>query len=104
MSQHQQDPKAIARVMQRASVDRTFRERLLREPQQAIRAAFGVVIPDFVRLKFIEKGHDVDALVVLPDFVGATGELSEDDLSTVAGGVESDFSWSEELPPDEVLP
>lgn len=104
MSQYQQDPKAIALVIQRASTDRRFREQLLVEPRGAIKAAFGIVIPEFVKIKFIEKDRGIDALVVLPDFVSADGELSDDDLTSVAGGMESDFSWSEDPPVDEPLP
>jgi hypothetical protein len=100
MSQYQQDPKALAIVMQRASTDRRFRERLLTEPRDAIRDVFGIVIPASFCIRFIEKTRDIDALVVLPDFVtAADGELSEVDLTTVSGGMEVDYSWSEETPP-----
>ena len=100
MSQYQQDPKALAIVMQRASTDRRFRDRLLTEPRDAIRDVFGIVIPESIRIQFIEKSRDIDALVVLPDFVtAADGELTDGDLRTVSGGMEADYSWSEETPP-----
>jgi hypothetical protein len=103
MSSNKYDPAALSRVLQRAAVDLAFRQQLLHEPRAAIKAAFGLVIPDQVRLRFIEKDPALDALVVLPDIASADGELSDDELTTVAGGMESDYSWSEELPPEEEL-
>ena len=52
-------------------------------------------------MKFIERDCDVDALIVLPDLKETSGELSDDALEAVNGGVdgnadEFDYTWSEE--------
>ena len=82
------------RILQRAAVDREFRQGLLDAPRRTIRATFGVEIPEDYRLRFVEKDPDVDSLVVLPDFRGDDEELDDDDLDRVAGGFETDFYWS----------
>ena len=74
-------------ILKRAASNREFRARLVGEPRAAIYEQFGVRIPDEFRIRFIEKGNDVDSLVVLPDFEEPSDELSEDDLEEVAGGV-----------------
>ena len=73
-------------ILSRASWDPMFRTGLLQEPKQTIRDAFGVTIPEGFRIRFVEKGPDLDALVVLPDTNPDGPELSESDLDTVHGG------------------
>lgn len=85
MSEAQQ--QALERILARASEDLEFRSQLLSDPYQTIFDAFGIRIPAGFRVKFIEKGPDVDALIVLPDFRRPDGELGDRDLETVAGGV-----------------
>lgn len=80
------EQQALEAILERSSVDLEFRKRLLTDPRRAIHEGFGVRIPHNFRVKFIEKGHDVDALVVLPDIQRADGELSDGDLEAVAGG------------------
>lgn len=84
---------ALDAVVERAATDRAFRSSLLSDPRGAIQQAFGVRIPADVRIKFIEKTADVDALIVLPDLRSPTGELSDNDLEGVAGGVQ--MNWAE---------
>ena len=76
-------------VIERACLDRAFRQRLLAEPKAAIKAIFGVDLPDQFTLRFIERSADVDLLIVLPDLVG--GELEDQDLRRVFGGAAG--SW-----------
>lgn len=73
-------------ILERAAVDREFRQHLLNEPHQTIREAFGVVIPSSFTIRFVEKEPGVDALVVLPELGSPAGELSDDDLEAVSGG------------------
>ena len=54
-----------------AAFDRRFRRQLLSNPRRAIERTFGLVLPPTLRLKFIEKGAELDLLVVLPDSVEA---------------------------------
>lgn len=76
----------MKQVLDLSTIDADFRRRLLETPHEAIRDTFGIHIPSHYRLRFIERGQDVDALVVLPDPVVSAGELSEDDLDSVSGG------------------
>jgi hypothetical protein len=77
----------LQRVSERSATDPAFRAKLLTDPKSAIHEAFGVRVPAGFRLRFIEKGVDDDALVVLPDPATA-GELSDDLLDAVAGGTD----------------
>lgn len=59
---------AIAQVVQRATVDRAFRDWLLEDPHAAIAEVLGRPVPRRIRIRCIEKDPDVDALIVLPGF------------------------------------
>ena len=77
-------------VQRRATVDRDFRERLLNEPDSVLAEVTGQGVPEDFTIRFIEKDANTDALIVLPDMVPETAELSEADLEAVAGG---DWCW-----------
>lgn len=81
-------PNALAAISARAAQDKDFRRRLIEDPRAAIKEATGTQVPPALRVKFIEKGADVDVLIVLPDLVQEEGELSEDDVSVVTGGTD----------------
>lgn len=85
MSSPETRSQLLTDILSRAARDRAFRIQLLTEPAAAIHAGFGVQVPDGYRIKFIERGSDVDALIVLPD-PEAGGELSDAELEEVAGG------------------
>jgi hypothetical protein len=90
--------RALQSILDRASTDPAFRDRLLNDPCDAIYEAFGVMIPRTFRIKFIERGPGVDALVVLPDIVSRDTELSDDELEEVSGGVEDEGGhWAEDF-------
>jgi hypothetical protein len=95
MTMSMKEQQVLEAVLQRATEDAGFRGRLLTDPRAAILEAFAVKIPANFRVKFIEKGADVDALVVLPDFHQKDGELSDRELEAVAGGADSgnDQAW-----------
>ena len=78
--------RLLDEIMRRASEDTSFRTFLLSEPKEAIYQTFGVRVPLNFRVQFIEKGADIDALVVLPDMARTNDELTDDDLDAVAGG------------------
>jgi hypothetical protein len=90
------DERALDAVVSRAATDPKFRAALLTEPRQAIQQAFGVRVPDDVRVKFIERPPDVDALIVLPDVRRADGELADADLESVSGGALN--NWADPFP------
>ena len=49
-----------------------------------LRQVAGQPLPAEFNIKFIEKGENVDALIVLPDFVPHNAELSVEELEAVA--------------------
>lgn len=88
---------ALNKVLARASRDREFRTRLLASPTQTLAEMLGT-LPRGVRVKFIEKPSEIDALIVLPD-LSESGELSPSELEAVAGG--EGLLWDEGLPEDD---
>ena len=98
MQHSDKERKALQAILDRAAIDRAFRDRLLNDPRDAIFEAFGVMIPATFRIRFVEREPGVDALVVLPDLVSPSGELSDDQLETVAGGVDETGEWAEDMP------
>lgn len=76
----------IEQIMDRASHDLDFRQRLLIDPRTTIYDELGVRVPRSYKVRFIEKDRDIDDLVVLPDYQNPSGELSDDELEAVAGG------------------
>ena len=78
--------EVIDQILDRASHNLEFRQKLLVDPKTVIYEELGVKVPASYRVKFIEKEPDIDALVVLPEFDDGSGELSDDDLEAVAGG------------------
>jgi hypothetical protein len=86
--------EALEQILTRAAVDLNFRKALLADPRKAILDGLGVRIPASFRVKFIERGKDVDALIVLPELRRQDCELDDDDLEAVAGGGDTD-------PPDD---
>lgn len=88
-AQPARDPR-LQQVLDRATTDTQFRQWLLTSPHAAIHDTFGVEIPSSFRLKFIERGADTDALIVLPAVArptaSADGELDDAALEAVAGG------------------
>ncbi|MGH7649614.1 MAG: NHLP leader peptide family RiPP precursor [Gemmatimonadaceae bacterium] len=96
MSSDGNDRHALERILSRAATDPEFRRGLLTDPRAAIRDAFGITIPNTLRIKFIERGSDVDALVVLPDMKSEDHALSDSELEQVSGGADlSDGFWTD---------
>jgi hypothetical protein len=88
---------ALNAVLSRASSDWDFRQQLLVDPVRALKDAFGLVLPDPFRIRFVERDADLDALIVLPDFHGGghvSAELDHDDLEMVNGGCGGPAPWS----------
>jgi hypothetical protein len=92
--QHQSDPAFVAqandfyaRLLERSAVDRTFRQKLLTDSRAAL-AEFGGRDPSSVSSNIVFVENTADATIVLPDFVGANTELSDQQLESVAGGTD----------------
>lgn len=97
-SQHPRTQEILDAVLARAKTDREFRRALLSDPRAAVADAFSVRIPDDVRIKFIERDPDLDALVVLPDLEDPSVALSDDELEQVSGGGgNAQMMWSGSL-------
>src|SRR5215207_6001680 len=79
MRERQPDPlgrpieRLVQEILRRSETDGDFRRKLLADPYAAIRETLGVELWEGVRIRFVERAPDVDALIVLPDFRGDTG-------------------------------
>jgi hypothetical protein len=90
-------------ILERAAINRDFRERLLRDPSGAIYDTFGIEMPHNYTIRFIERDPAVDALVVLPDFRSSDDVLTDAELEAVAGGVGTGgaFKWEMSFTPED---
>lgn len=86
MGQYKSKNDVIDAILRRSTVDADFRHDLLVNPTGAVQQFFDNKVPDGLRVRFVEKPNDVDALFVLPDAL-SQASLSESELETVAGGV-----------------
>ena len=86
MSSTNNQEQILQQITSRAAVDGAFRARLITEPHAAVRESVGIELPSTFRIKFVEKDASYDAMVVLPEFVDESAELSEAELEAVAGG------------------
>jgi len=69
----------------RAAKDRAFRAELISDPKLAIEKLTGEELPEDYSIKIIESDPAYSATFVLPLML--SGELSDDELDNVAGGV-----------------
>jgi len=78
------------RIIQRSLEDQTFRRRLLENPRAAVEEELGSRLPEGVQVMAVEETADTIYLV-LPSAspVEAGGELSDQDLEAVAGGLDT---------------
>ena len=77
--------KAYSEIQKYAATDKAFRAELLTNPRSAIEKFTGKVFPEGYSIKIIESDPNYSATFVLPHM--NTGELSDDDLDNVAGGI-----------------
>ncbi len=76
--------EAVKSVGAKAATDKKFREKVLKDPNGAIKEVTGNDVPASYSLKIIEADSKFDDTFVLPPF--RSEELSEDELEQVAGG------------------
>ncbi len=81
------------RIVQRSLEDDAFRQRLLADPKAAVEEELGTRLPEGVGVRAVEETADTIYLV-LPSASpsGETGELSDRQLESVAGGWDPDTS------------
>jgi hypothetical protein len=76
----------IATITAASVVDPAMRKQALEDPRKAIEQVAGFPLPDGVSLKFVEN-QGMSYVIGLPKPQSADGELSDEDLAEVAGGV-----------------
>lgn len=81
-----QKTSVLEQVNVQAATDNEFRAKLLKDPRSAIKEKLGFELPTTFTIKFVEKPENLDAMVVLPDYVPDAEALSEEQLEAVAGG------------------
>ena len=81
------------RLVQRSIEDEAFRQRLIEDPKGALEQEMGARLPEEVRIVTVEETQDTIYLVLPSTPVAGAegGELSEQQLESVAGGGDS---WS----------
>jgi hypothetical protein len=78
------------RLVERSLQDESLRQRLLADPKAAVEEELGTRLPDEVQVIAVEETADTIYLV-LPSSspLGGVGELSDEELQTVAGGADT---------------
>lgn len=73
------------KIVSKALSDAAYKQELLANPKAAVEKELGITIPEGVAINIMqETGEQV--FLVLPYIEDAEGELSEDQLESVAGG------------------
>src|SRR5439155_26137757 len=83
MADRDEQQKKIGRIIAKAWSDETFKKRLLAEPAAALKAE-GIALPEGVSVRAVENTATMFHFVLPPK---PTGELSDQELETVAGGL-----------------
>ena len=79
-------PELTAHIIEKSMKDPAFRQRLLADPKSTIEQETGQPYPPGMRIKVVEEDSDVLVLAIPKVPAAASGELSEAELETVAGG------------------
>jgi hypothetical protein len=77
------------RLIQRSLEDDVFRQQLLADPKATVEQELGTQLPEGVRVVAVEETQDTIYLVLpssSPIAAAEGGELSDQDLESVAGG------------------
>ena len=90
--------KTYSEILARAAQDAAFRKEFVANPRSAVEKAFGIRIPDGHDLKVVVSDAKT-TYVAIPFVPTAKGELSDDELESVAGGKgnmtgESNFQYA----------
>ncbi|QHT61959.1 hypothetical protein GXP70_19550 [Paenibacillus lycopersici] len=94
--------EAIRKVSARAAVDPAFRSLCASDIHAAIRQESGIELPASFTIGVLDPSANM-LNIVLPPMAGEEGELGEDELGRVAGGVKGTAAeGSGEMPRDSV--
>ncbi len=82
------DPRdAHQRLIRRSLEDESFRQELLQDPKSALERELGAPLPEDVEVRAVENTPDTVHLVIpSKSTTERFGELSDEELDTVAGG------------------
>lgn len=80
-----------AKIIAKAWKDENFKKNLMEKPHQAI-AQIGVNVPEKIQIKVVEESAKVLYLVLPVNPETLTGELTDENLESVAGGWCKNFS------------
>ena len=72
-------------LIEKASADIEFRNKILTDPKAAIKEATGIELPEGININIVEEKAN-EFFLVLPKADSPEGELSETELDAVAGG------------------
>jgi hypothetical protein len=78
-------------LVQRSLEDESFRQKLLDDPRGTVEQELGTQLPEGIEVRVVEESAQ-SIYLVLPSaslLGGEEGELSDQDLEAVAGGIES---------------
>ena len=78
--------KAVKLVVDKATTDKVFREKLLTSPSEAISELTGKPVSSKLALKVIETNPDTEVLLQIPPF-RKDGSLPDSQLDGVSGGM-----------------
>jgi hypothetical protein len=85
------------KLTNKSLLDGDFRQRLLAEPKGTLEQELGTQLPEGVEVRVMEESADT-IYVVLPSSAsppgGQGGEISDQELKLVAGGVPGHNVWS----------
>ena len=86
------------RLIEKSVEDEAFRQRLIEDPKAAVEQELGKRLPEEVRVQAVEESADTIYLVLpssSPIAAAEGGELSDQDLESVAGGAGSVDYWGD---------
>ncbi|HEX5850654.1 MAG TPA: NHLP leader peptide family RiPP precursor [Rubrobacter sp.] len=87
--------EAERNLVQRSLQDEAFRQKLLDDPRGAVEQELATQLPESVEVRVVEESTDTIYLV-LPSAapIGEVGEITDEELELVAGGVPGHNVWS----------
>ena len=85
--------KLEAKLIEKAWEDKEFVNELKSDPKAALENAFGGTVQATADLKIVEEKND-EFYLVIPRNPDESGELSDEDLEAVAGGMKATILWT----------
>jgi hypothetical protein len=79
--------QAQGQIIGRAWEDKEFEKALVADPRAAIKQVAGLEIPPGVTVKVVQETENTLYLVLPQNPLGGEGELSDEALATIAGGL-----------------